>query len=71
MIDTMTIVPAKFMTKEEIERGIERGEIEIEYKTRWAADENGIARPVGTNKSYKDTGEVVVTGEMLSQYIHD
>jgi len=58
----MTFTPIKIMTQNEIDRGVERDSIEIEYKTRWAEDEKGIARPVGSYEIYKDrkTGATIL-----------
>lgn len=52
----------KAMSKEKIEEGVARGQIEVEYEREWAKDEDGIARPVGwIPKKYteKRTGKEV------------
>lgn len=36
------------ITEEELERRVHKGKMGVTYKTEWAKDEDGIARPVGS-----------------------
>jgi hypothetical protein len=50
-INGQEVLTGEFLSEDEIQRGIERGEIEEEsYVSEWAKDKDGVARPVGYGK---------------------
>ncbi|MFZ3385396.1 MAG: hypothetical protein WA144_15865 [Candidatus Methanoperedens sp.] len=40
-----------FVSEREADRLISNGKLEYDTETKWAKDENGIARPVGTYRT--------------------